>query len=92
MAEAVGPLEREMVERIRPVPLWTSLPAAGSTDSSKALRKSIPKMAIWTSACRKVHLKHWPDSFSCTSLSPQHMIGRPVGPTMPRPEAGRLEE
>jgi hypothetical protein len=50
MAEANGPLERKIVETIRPVPLRTSLPAAGSTDSLKALRKSIPKMAIWTSA------------------------------------------
>ena len=32
MAEAVGPLEQEMVERVKPVPSWTSLPAAGSTD------------------------------------------------------------
>jgi hypothetical protein len=53
MAKAVGPLEREMVERVRPVPSWTSLPAAGSTDNLKAQRKSIPKMAIWTSAAEK---------------------------------------
>jgi hypothetical protein len=30
-------------------------------------------------SCRKVHLKHRPDSFSCTSFSPQHLIVRPVG-------------
>ncbi len=33
ITEAVGPLEREMVERVRPVPSWNSLPADGSTDS-----------------------------------------------------------
>jgi hypothetical protein len=33
MAEAVAPLEDEMVERVRPVPSWTSLSAVGSKDS-----------------------------------------------------------
>jgi hypothetical protein len=33
MAEAVAPLEYEMVERYRIVPAWTSLPDDGSTDS-----------------------------------------------------------
>jgi hypothetical protein len=50
MAEAVAPLVDEMVEKVRPVPAWNSLPAFGYTDSLWAIRKSIPKMAIWTSA------------------------------------------
>ncbi len=46
MAEAVAPLEDKMVDGVSPVPAWTNLPAAGSTDSLYALRKFIPKMVI----------------------------------------------
>jgi hypothetical protein len=64
------------------------------TDSLWALRKSIPKIAIWTSVWRKVHLnlKNWPDSFSCTWHSPQHLIGKPVGhySTARSRKAGRM--
>jgi hypothetical protein len=70
MAEAVDPLVEVMVERTRPVPAWTSFPPTGYTDRQLALRNSIPRMAIWTSACRKVPLKSWTDSFSCTWHSP----------------------
>ncbi len=59
IVKAVAPLVEVMVDRASPVPVWTSLPPAGSTDRLLALRKSIPRIAIWISACRKVQLKSW---------------------------------
>jgi hypothetical protein len=38
MAKAVTPLEDEMVERVRPVLAWTSLPAGGWVSESQFLR------------------------------------------------------
>ncbi len=71
----------------------TNLAAVGSTDSCWAFRKSVPKMTpSGPSIVGKSTLKSWPDSFNYAWLSPQHLLGKPVKPTIPRPEAGRLEE
>jgi hypothetical protein len=93
MTEAVALLPEVMVWKMRQEPAWTSLLPFRSKDRQLALRKSNPRMAIWTSlACRKVQVKNWPDRFSCTWHSHQHLMCEPVGPTMLCPEEGRPEE
>ncbi len=61
MTEAVGPLVTAVVRKMRP-PAWTSLQFAGSTVRLLARKKSIPKMAVETSASKKFQVKFqdWP--------------------------------
>ena len=56
MTEAVGPLVTAVVGKMRP-PDWISLQLAGSTVSLWARKKSIPKMAVETSASKKLQVK-----------------------------------
>ncbi len=56
MTEAVGPLVTAMVGKMRP-PAWTSLQLAGSTVRLWACKKSIPRMAVETSANKKFQVK-----------------------------------
>jgi len=56
MTEAVGPLVTAVVGKMRP-PDWISLQLAGSTVSLWARKKSIPKMAVETSANKKLQVK-----------------------------------
>jgi hypothetical protein len=49
MTEAVGPLATAMAGKRRPL-AWTSLQLAGSTTRQCVRKKSIPKMAMDTSA------------------------------------------
>ncbi len=51
MTEAVGPRVTAMVGKTRP-PAWTSLQLAGSTVRLWARKKSIPRMAVETSASK----------------------------------------
>ncbi len=54
MTEAVGPLVTAMVGKTH---AWTSLQLAGSTVRLWARKKSIPKMAVETSASKKFQVK-----------------------------------
>ena len=93
MAEAVGPLEQEMVERVKPVPSWTSLPAAGSTDMQLESPEEInPQDGHLDLSLQKSPLEALARQLQIHFPLPPHLIGRPVGPNRPRPEAGRLEE
>jgi hypothetical protein len=56
MTEAVGPLVTAVVGKTRP-PAWTSLQLAGSTVRLWAHKKSIPRMAVETSASKKIQVK-----------------------------------
>jgi hypothetical protein len=56
MTEAVGPLVTAEVGKTRP-PACTSRQLAGSTDRLWARRKSIPRMAVETSASKKFQVK-----------------------------------
>ena len=56
MTEAVGPLVTAVVGKTR-LPDWISLQLAGSTVSLWARKKSIPKMAVETSANKKLQVK-----------------------------------
>jgi hypothetical protein len=56
MTEAVGLLVTAVVGKMRP-PDWISLQLAGSTISLWARKKSIPKMAVETSANKKLQVK-----------------------------------
>ena len=56
MTEAVGPLVTAVVGKMRP-PDWISLQLAGSTVSLWARKKSIPKIAVETSANKKLQVK-----------------------------------
>jgi hypothetical protein len=56
MTEAVGPLVTAVVGKTRP-PAWTSLQLAGSTVRLWARKKSIPRMAVETSASKKFQVK-----------------------------------
>ena len=56
MTEAVGPLVTAVVGKMRP-PDWISLQLAGSTVSLWARKKSMPKMAVETSANKKLQVK-----------------------------------
>ncbi len=56
MTEAVGPLITAVVGKTRS-PAWTSLQLAGSTVRLCARKKSIPKMAMETSASKKFQVK-----------------------------------
>ncbi len=51
MTEAVGPLVTAVVGKTWP-PAWTRLQLAGSTDRLWACKKSIPRMAVETSASK----------------------------------------
>jgi len=63
-----------------PVELSTSEFAARSTRSLLARKKSTPRMAKDMSARRKDHSKVRPPKRSCHFSSPQHRVGRPLGP------------
>jgi hypothetical protein len=56
MTEAVGPLVTAVVGKTRP-PAWTSLHLAGSTVRLWARKKSLPRMAVETSASKKFQVK-----------------------------------
>jgi hypothetical protein len=56
MTEAVGPLVTAVVGKTQP-PTWTNLQLAGSTVRLWARKKSIPRMAVETSAGRKFQVK-----------------------------------
>ena len=56
MTEAVGLLVTVVVGKTRP-PAWTSLQLAGSTVRLWARKKSIPRMAVETSASKKLQVK-----------------------------------
>ncbi len=56
MTEAVGPLVTAVVGKTR-LPAWTSLQLAGSTIRLWARKKSIPRMAVETSASKKFQVK-----------------------------------
>jgi hypothetical protein len=56
MTEAVGPLVTAVVGKTRP-PDCTSRHLAGSTDRLWARKKSIPKIAVETSANKKLQVK-----------------------------------
>jgi hypothetical protein len=56
MTEAVGPLVTAVVGKMRP-PACTSRQLAGSTDRLWARKKSIPRMAVETSASKKLQVK-----------------------------------
>ena len=76
--EAVWPLGCPVRLNLSPVVLSTRELEATSTISLLARRKSTPRMAKETSARRKDHLKVRPHSRRHSS--PQHQIGRPLGP------------
>ncbi len=56
MTEAVGLLVTAVVGKTRP-PAWTSLKLAGSTVRLWTRKKSIPRMAVETSASKKFQVK-----------------------------------
>jgi hypothetical protein len=56
MTEAVGPLVTAVVGKTR-LPAWTSLQFAGSTVKLWDRKKSIPRMAVETSASKKFQVK-----------------------------------
>ncbi len=56
MIEAVGPLVTAVVGKTRPL-ACTSRQLAGSTDRLWARKKSIPRMAVETSASKKIQVK-----------------------------------
>ena len=56
MTEAVGPLVTADVGKTRP-PVCTSRQLAGSADRLCARKKSIPRMAVETSASKKFQVK-----------------------------------
>ncbi len=56
MTEAVGPLVTADVGKTRP-PVCTSRQLAGSTERLWARKKSIPRMAVETSASKKFQVK-----------------------------------
>jgi len=78
--EAVWPLGCPVRLNLSPVVLSTRELEATSTSSLLARRKSTPRMAKETSARRKDHSKVRPPNCSRRFSSPQHRIGRPLGP------------
>jgi hypothetical protein len=78
--EAVWPLGCPVRRNLLPVELFTSELAETSTRSLLACRKSTPRMAKETSACRKDHSNVRPPKRSRRFSSPLHRIGSPLGP------------